>query len=464
MRPIASTLLALLFSTGLASAQVQFTHLQDISVGTGVPGLFGEYTQFVDVTGDGVLELVTVQGTQLVVHAWDGVAPFVEIASSALPSAGTLAGTADFDGDGALDAVVRGPTGYHVMSGDGLGGFTLAVSHSTSADDGIVLIGEFNGDGNPDIATAWTNGGPIGTGDTEIAVRLNDGAGSFGAPNVSAVPVGLTYSTVMDLDEDGIDDFVLSGLAQLTFAFSDGTGSLLFYAIHPAGAGDAPQDIRSVDMNGDGHLDIIFTCPVLGRVGVLLQDGTGELGTFADYQFDDMPIGLRASDLDGDGDEDLVVTTLTGVGFRLGDGSGTFGPSQSLPMALFEPRIALADVDADGDAEFALRSGGVMSIYANTAGSSSTEFRRGDINGDGQVQVSDAVALLGALFVAGSDPVGCDDAADANDDGATDLSDAVTVLQYLFITGAAAPPAPGAENCGADPTSDGLGCVVTACP
>jgi hypothetical protein len=81
-------------------------------------------------------------------------------------------------------------------------------------------------------------------------------------------------------------------------------------------------------------------------------------------------------------------------------------------------------------------------------------FRRGDANGGGSVDITDAISVLEWLFVGGEAPP-CSDAADSNDDGKVDLSDPVGVLGYLFLGGP--PPAdPGPSNCGADPTEDAL--------
>jgi hypothetical protein len=82
-------------------------------------------------------------------------------------------------------------------------------------------------------------------------------------------------------------------------------------------------------------------------------------------------------------------------------------------------------------------------------------FRRGDVNGDATVDLSDAVSTLGFLFLGKDRPV-CMDAADANDDGKLDVSDAITMLEYLFTGGQQIPP-PLAES-GPDPTPDLLGC------
>ena len=69
----------------------------------------------------------------------------------------------------------------------------------------------------------------------------------------------------------------------------------------------------------------------------------------------------------------------------------------------------------------------------------SAQFIRGDSNLDGQVDISDPVALLGILFLGNEDP-GCADAQDANDSGEADISDAIFTLAYLFSGGRMPPP------------------------
>ncbi|MBI4601070.1 MAG: hypothetical protein HY721_03830 [Planctomycetes bacterium] len=83
-------------------------------------------------------------------------------------------------------------------------------------------------------------------------------------------------------------------------------------------------------------------------------------------------------------------------------------------------------------------------------------FRRGEVNGDAGVDLSDAVAVLGFLSLGSSEPP-CLAAAAAGATGKIDITDAVRLLSFLFL-GGAAPPAPGLEACGADPTGDQLGC------
>jgi hypothetical protein len=80
--------------------------------------------------------------------------------------------------------------------------------------------------------------------------------------------------------------------------------------------------------------------------------------------------------------------------------------------------------------------------------------RRGRADASGTAELTDALVVLGSLFL-GAGPLERLDAADADDSGDLDLSDPVYLLRYLFVGGAPL-PAPGSEACGRDATPDGL--------
>ena len=89
-------------------------------------------------------------------------------------------------------------------------------------------------------------------------------------------------------------------------------------------------------------------------------------------------------------------------------------------------------------------------------------FHRGDVDGDGELLITDAVVLLSHLFLGGSAP-SCREASDANNDGSVELTDAVALLNFLFLSGPPpAPPGPPSNPCGEDPDPKGgsfdLGC------
>ena len=90
------------------------------------------------------------------------------------------------------------------------------------------------------------------------------------------------------------------------------------------------------------------------------------------------------------------------------------------------------------------------------------DFNRGDSNGDGTINIADAIYLLNYLYQDGPTPT-CLDTADVNDDGAVDIADAVYGLSML--KGGGPLPPPPFNQCGDDPTPDAVDCVSYApCP
>ncbi len=82
-------------------------------------------------------------------------------------------------------------------------------------------------------------------------------------------------------------------------------------------------------------------------------------------------------------------------------------------------------------------------------------FIRGDSNADDEVNFSDAVHILGVLFLNETAP-DCYDRMDVDDDGRTTIGDPITLLLHLF-EGGESPKAPF-PNPGIDPTADELPC------
>jgi hypothetical protein len=68
-----------------------------------------------------------------------------------------------------------------------------------------------------------------------------------------------------------------------------------------------------------------------------------------------------------------------------------------------------------------------------------------------------------SLFQGGTPPT-CLDAADTDDSGTLQITDAIALLNALFL-GAPPPPPPGPERCGTDPSADALDCSsFGSCP
>ena len=98
-------------------------------------------------------------------------------------------------------------------------------------------------------------------------------------------------------------------------------------------------------------------------------------------------------------------------------------------------------------------------------GSEEKQFLRGDVDGNGSIDIADALHVLGWIFLEGPEPT-CLDAADTNDDGCIDLQDLAHfpvpgVCPYFEMEFCA--PRPPYPFCGPDPTPDFLGCRA-GCP
>jgi PKD repeat protein len=88
-----------------------------------------------------------------------------------------------------------------------------------------------------------------------------------------------------------------------------------------------------------------------------------------------------------------------------------------------------------------------MTISAARVG---TEFKRGDTNASGDMNIADPVYLLAYLFASGPAPT-CEETGDCNNDGKINIADPVAALAYLF---ASADPLPDPFPCGVDPPDD----------
>ena len=100
-------------------------------------------------------------------------------------------------------------------------------------------------------------------------------------------------------------------------------------------------------------------------------------------------------------------------------------------------------------------------LTSSIANGADAPFRRGDVNDDGSVDISDPIVILGYLFSGASIPT-CMDASDSNDDAQVNVGDAIHLLGYIFNNGTP-PPAPGPLTCGPDVTDDTLGCYSNSC-
>jgi hypothetical protein len=377
--------------------------------------------------------------------------------------------TSDFNGDGNPDLAMGTAGGVLVALGRGDGTFEEAARHDLGVNVrvDVFVSSDFGGSEEPDLVLG-TSGGVF------VLLNLGDGTfeqlGRYEAANVLSLRAS-------DLDGDGMLDLVARFFGKVVVLLNRGDG---IFDESPSYNWEGELEIS--DLDGDRRPDL-FGAHWASRMSVLMNRGDGTFEDAVSHETGGGPHNvstLLASDLNNDSKTDVLASTWGGGGVvLLNQGDATFERS-SLPEHAGSHYFRLLATDFDGDGRTdlaAVSTGGIWALRNRTRAPTSLDrdgdgipdecqgplFIRGDCNDDGEVDISDAVFSLGALFLGDGDP-DCEDACDANDDGTVDISDAIATLGALFLGNGTIPP-PGVNECGVDPTDDEIGCTTFGeCP
>lgn len=198
------------------------------------------------------------------------------------------------------------------------------------------------------------------------------------------------------------------------------------------GNGTGPEDLFCrLQLNAEAYTEDLIPGDTYFVVGCLSKDVDDPFAPYVRYE---MWVNPAVEEVDSPRvvAVGLSLTSFELVGFRV-------------PNFEFEDRVLIAN----------LRIGTAWEDVVPTRKTPRKIFVRGDSNGDGNTNLTDAVFVLLHLFRGGDQPP-CRKSADSDDDGRLQLTDAVYLLNYLF-RGGPAPPTPWGE-CGADLTLDALTC------
>ncbi|MEO0480888.1 MAG: VCBS repeat-containing protein [Planctomycetota bacterium] len=296
-----------------------------------------------------------------------------------------IVATADLNGDGFADFLFErevpgsnAPT-LAVAFGRGGGDYDSVDLSVVPLPDGFRRIetGDLDGDGDEELVASVDSIGPAST----FRLLVIDGDSPS---NVSVQTLSFTDPVrefqVTDFNSDGLDDFLVVGFS--SFVLFRGDPATLFQT-----PGSSTTSLLGspviLDVDADGDSDILNPFP---PGFYFSNDGNGN--------FTSVPATLTVNatvipgDLDGDGDEDLVVSDGT---TRINESGGVFsvgppilGYPSSLVSIPFPERVFL-DVDSDGDLDLLVREpravGGIGILCLN--------------DGTGQLTVTSLPGLVG---------------------------------------------------------------------
>ncbi len=298
---------------------------------------------------------------------------------------------ADLNHDGRRD-VLSANGNICIRFGDGTGTLGAAVCYDTAAISNDVRAADVNSDGSPDLVV-----GTYGM----VEVLLNNGDGTFGAS--SQFPAGYWpwHVAVNELNGDGNPDIAASnfdGGLQILFGNGDGT----FQPVFSSDTGVTSTDVECADFDGDGWNDISVDDGLGKYVSVFLNRGDGTFKPKVDYFVTNQPWGHELGDVNKDNRIDLVVANGGNtVSVLLGNGDGTFqtpmdyssgGVISAFPVIVDfnkdrKPDIAVAHHYAHGGAQpVSVLLGNGDGTFKPTQdfifGTSSKGLAAGDLNND----------------------------------------------------------------------------------
>jgi hypothetical protein len=165
----------------------------------------------------------------------------------------------------------------------------------------------------------------------------------------------------------------LALLAALAGASTVRSQSALFHAPSFIRVGEGSGTLALVDVNGDGHLDLLTVHLLTRRIGVHAGDGRGGFTTAASSMTLDFAPGAMAhGDVTGDGSTDLVVASRDErheyVHVLAGDGRGGFRATAASryvaadSFRFYKPKVVIADVTGDGAGDIITGNGRRNSI------------------------------------------------------------------------------------------------------
>ncbi|MDC3955861.1 VCBS repeat-containing protein [Polyangium jinanense] len=295
---------------------------------------------------------------------------------------GAVEAFADLDGDGRNEVVVRTETRTHVL--DGLTGKLLWSSPlGEFRAPASVRVTDLDGDGLSDVyideCTACATPGTMTAGAFSFAAGFGAGSALWMRPaNASPPPSHTGTDTILDLDDDGLPEIVLTSPSEIVIV--SGKDGQTVTTVGLPGIEDKPFSqayALAAEIDGLPGKELIVVQPhgqVAAKVGppgitVFKLDPQTKAGTLlfqrksAGYEAEMVALADVAKDLDGDGIDELVFShrATAASPFTTEILKGAAGTTVAvLPGARFE---GAADLDTTAGAELVTATAAGLSVH-----------------------------------------------------------------------------------------------------
>jgi len=279
----------------------------------------------------------------------------------------------DFDGDGDIDLATAHAEDddLSVFFNDGDGNFGFPETYEAGDRPFMANVGDLDNDGDLDLVTTNSEALNLFTANSSgnsISIHYNDGNGGFTERETLTVGEGVSGVEIADLDEDGNLDIITSNQAENTISVLFNTGDAFFTTPEKYIVGDRPLSPVAADLDNDGDLDLAAAnfgnFDIQGTVSVLRNDGNGNFSPSEFFFSENNPSNLTPTDIDGDGDLDLMMLNsffIVGTAERAGNtvsvlrnnGNGFFSFPESFLVGNVPVGLVVDDLDGVGDLDFA---------------------------------------------------------------------------------------------------------------
>lgn len=306
--------------------------------------------------------------------------------------------TSDLDGDGKPDMVSIDYAGNFTTntitiikntSTPGIISGSVALQIPTAAGAKDIKVADINGDGKPDLIVPRYNTSEV-TAVVSIFINTSTtGSISFAAAQEikTAVSDIIYHSNVIDLNNDGKPEIILSGL-KVTILKNTSTGNTLSFDSGTviANAGSVTTNLVFTDLDNDGKPDMAFTksnpSPNPNSLVILQNTSTSKAfsfdaaGTYS-LEYGD-PYQLEVADMDGDGKTDLITiswqSNIVSIAHNTSTGATIKFSIEGFSVGVAPVMVSAGDLNGDGKPDLAIMNAGThtISLVANNGVASTT--------------------------------------------------------------------------------------------